>query len=111
MPWGRNPNPGSQICMICTLRLDGSESFVLVELQGKIENVGQGGKMFDLRLEEQSPVIYVGNQKLVGKAVPLPKPLAVCRAPAGECRQLSVVGVVREKFIFSERPRVAKASG
>ena len=96
---------------------DSLPEWAMIELQGTIEI--QGGKTHEgdlavatLKLAgsgQDTVVMTVGYHQLEGKRVPLKKPLAVMEKtedshPDGGVGY-SVVGVIRNKYLFKTRPR------
>lgn len=85
--------------------------WVLLELQGGIE--GRDGSALNglplgtLDVSGKSASLLVGNQRLHGTTVELPKPLAVLRKAeeAGPTPAYGVVGFVRRKLVFKSRPQ------
>uniref|UniRef100_A0A1I8GGQ5 C3H1-type domain-containing protein n=1 Tax=Macrostomum lignano TaxID=282301 RepID=A0A1I8GGQ5_9PLAT len=90
----------------------------LIELQGSFESrtlaednlIDQeeklrGGLIGDLLFSRHSgqPLLIVGHHLLQGKSVPLEKPLAVIRGN-------QIVGVIRNKLVFRDRPKPIIAS-
>ena len=49
----------------------------------------------------------VGNQKLDGQVVKVPKPLVICRKvlQTDNTPRIEVIGVVKKKFLFKTRPQ------
>ncbi len=73
--------------------------------QGTLEAAGNmaGLALGSLHMDGKDGVLRIGSHELAGKAVALPKPLAVTqRAPGGGA--IEVVGVIRTKVVFKTRP-------
>ncbi|KAK8802669.1 hypothetical protein WA171_006345 [Blastocystis sp. BT1] len=102
------------ICIPLVLNESGQETWVLIELQGKLHNIdGDGFCGIDLGTlgwVDGNPVLTIGNHLCEGKVIKLRKPLAIMRrikktesSEAGV--EYVVEAMIKEKYLFSARPR------
>jgi len=91
--------------------------WTLVELQGELQARGKdtdilsgdgfgGLEMGNLSLnKEGKAILHIGNAMLEGSSLPIPKPLVITKKrQVGDQATLEVVGVIRKKYIFKQRP-------
>lgn len=56
----------------------------------------------------QTPTLVMGSQRLMGRRVPLKKPIAVLETPPGAYgsneQTVEVIQVITEKYLFDTRP-------
>ncbi|GIL91204.1 hypothetical protein Vretimale_18861 [Volvox reticuliferus] len=112
--------------MIIPIKCPGSNviEWVLVELQGKIENLTEEqtseiGVLISKEPDGKVLQLTIGYHQLEGKRVPLKKPLAVLnkceRMPhdGDASTSYEVVGVIRNQYLFKTRPRalISKPGG
>lgn len=101
------------------LRCDGSPpEWAFLELQGVVTCRAPESEKGGLRGQElgtmllgnlNQPTLRIGNQLCEGKETKLPLPMLICRkrkkAPGETQSCLEVVGVLRQKCLFNERPQ------
>ena len=78
--------------------------FHMIQLQGKTVGTGTAKLTYD---QNHTPTLTVGNNLLHGKWVTLTKPLAVTKRqklPHTETTNYAVVGYIKKKLVFDERP-------
>ncbi|KAG1456692.1 hypothetical protein G6F56_006775 [Rhizopus delemar] len=89
--------------------LSSKQDLVILEFQGKfateeivdLSNVDIG----EISLNQNSAELFVGNQRLVGKKVNLPKPMAAIHQKKDSMEnEYEVVCILREKYVFFQRP-------
>ncbi|KAL6780557.1 hypothetical protein ACKKBF_B12635 [Auxenochlorella protothecoides x Auxenochlorella symbiontica] len=87
-------------------------AWAMIEMQGEIERKDGGGldEKFDIGTLSTSSTgsifLTIGYHQLEGSRVPLKKPFAILEKDTSEgSTGYQVVGVVREKYKFSARPR------
>ncbi|GLC46605.1 hypothetical protein PLESTM_001896000 [Pleodorina starrii] len=98
--------------------------WVLVELQGKLENLtdeetSEIGVLLSKDKDGKALQLTIGYHQLEGKRVPLKKPLAILSksgstSHAGDTStSYEVVGVIRDQYLFKTRPRalISKPAG
>lgn len=125
---------GRQILLRTGGGVDGVPEYNMIELNGTIqptwEGMPVGKQVVDTRLLEAQdlgdfsltvlgkPQLVIGSHRLIGKVEKLREPVAILRkrkrsvtdtpaeAPVGvEETEFQIAGVVREKYIFKQRPK------
>ncbi|EFJ40322.1 hypothetical protein VOLCADRAFT_108201 [Volvox carteri f. nagariensis] len=98
--------------------------WVLVELQGKIENLTEDqtseiGVLLSKDPDGKALQLTIGYHQLEGKRIPLKKPLAILSKCGGttvagsSSTSYEVLGVIRIQYLFKTRPRalISKPAG
>lgn len=101
------------------MKNDGSQEWVIIELQGDIESRAENFNFFgnfigDLHFNEKGvPVLIIGHHILFGKIVNIEKPFAVLQKRPHSAGDLSscdaplytIKSIIRTKLQFKSRPK------
>ena len=79
-----------------------NKNLYLIEIQGKLELLGNDLRIGELGFLDQVPILTVGNHIIQGQRIKLKNPFLVMEKHKKQSLHCSTV--IREKLIFSSRP-------